>query len=82
MAKSKTVPAPDFDAGDYQAKSDADTLTRAEEIKGDKERHGKAQKHLRRRFHSVARAMTGGKKPNKFTARAKLAPDKADKEGY
>lgn len=46
---------------DYQAQSDADTLMRAEEIRGDKGRHTAAHKHVRRRFHAAARAMTKGK---------------------
>ncbi len=69
---AKAILSPD---DDYRAKSDADTLMRAEEIKGDKSRHEAAHKHVKRQFHAAARAMTGirkGKKPTRFTARAKL----------
>lgn len=45
MAKAKEVMPSD----DYQAQSDADTLGRAEEIKGDTKRHGKAVEHLAKR---------------------------------
>lgn len=71
MAKRDTPKAGE-PMDDYRAQSDADTLTRAEEIKGDKDRHGNAQAHLKKRFHHTARAMTGGKKTNRFTAKAKL----------
>jgi hypothetical protein len=47
---------------DYQAQSDADTLMRAEEIRGDKGRHDAAHRHVKRRFHAAARAMTKDKK--------------------
>ncbi len=52
---------------DYRAKSDADALMRAEEIKGDKGRHAAAQTHVRKQFHTAARAMakSTAKKPGR-----------------
>ena len=63
---------------DWQAQHDADTLMKAEEIRSQPERHEKAHKHVKKKFHIAARAMTAGKKgkPNRFTARAKLQDGK------
>jgi hypothetical protein len=47
MASNKSagvMPAMD----DYQAQDDVRTLTRAEEIKADKKRHGKAKAHAKK----------------------------------
>jgi hypothetical protein len=59
MARKSDASAVPMD--DYQAQSDADTLMRAEEIRGDKKRHEAARHHVKKRFHAAARAMTGGK---------------------
>lgn len=69
MAGKTAVPFNDHDADDYRAQSDADTLMRAEEIKGDKARHEKAQGHVRRRFHQAARAMKPKGKGARFLAK-------------
>lgn len=49
MAKGKgttaTAPAP---MDDYQAEDDARTLVRAQEVQGDRGRHSKAKKHLKK----------------------------------
>lgn len=45
------------DADDYAAQDDARTLVRAEEIRGDKQRHAKAHKHLKRQHEATRRAM-------------------------
>lgn len=45
------------DADDYAAQDDAQTLVRAEEIRGDKQRHSKAHKHLKRQHEATRRAM-------------------------
>ena len=47
---------------DWQAHSDADALMRAEEVKGDRSRHSAAQKHLRTKAKTVARALGGAQK--------------------
>lgn len=71
IGKRSVSPAePDMD--DYRAKDDARTLMSAEEIKADKARHEKAQGHVRKQFHTAARAMAKKGKGNRFTARAKL----------
>lgn len=59
MAKSTAVSQPmqDNDADDYQAQDDARTLIRAEEVRGDKQRHGKAHKHLKKQHEAIKRAM-------------------------
>lgn len=49
MAKNKVKPTSDNDADDYQAQSDADTLTRASEIQSDEKRHRAATEHLAKR---------------------------------
>ena len=61
---------------DWQAHSDAEALMRAEEVKGDRGRHSAAQKHLRTKAKTVARALggasgRGARMPNK-ARRAKL----------
>lgn len=76
MAKSKAVPAAQLSHDDYEAKDAAHTLMRAEEIRGNKDLHERAQKHVRKQFHAAARAMTSGKKGSRFTARAKLSAEK------
>lgn len=45
------------DADDYAAQDDARTLVRAEEIRGDKRRHAKAHKHLKRQHEATRRAI-------------------------
>ena len=78
MAKPKAMPMarPTTSDHDYEAQDAANALMRAEEIRGDKDLHARAQKHVKRKFHAAARAMTAGKpkgKASRFTARAKLA---------
>lgn len=53
MAKiTKALPMED----DYQGQSDAEMLTRAEEIRSDKGRHARAKKHLAAKAKSVMAA--------------------------
>lgn len=49
---AKAIPMED----DYQGRSDAETLTRAEEIRSDKNRHTAAKKHLAAKAKSVMAA--------------------------
>lgn len=55
MAKAKPQPADDSQ-DDYAAQADADTLTRAQEIQNDPDRHGKATEQLATRAKSTADA--------------------------
>jgi hypothetical protein len=41
---------------DYRGRDDAETLTRAEEIRGDRKRHNAAKKHLARKAKAVTAA--------------------------
>lgn len=41
---------------DYRGRDDAETLTRAEEIRADKTRHSQAKKHLAKKAQSVKAA--------------------------
>jgi hypothetical protein len=47
MAKKPVAGAdPEYGSEEYQSQSDADTLTKAQEIQNDPDRHAKASKHL------------------------------------
>jgi hypothetical protein len=42
---------------DYQAEDDARTLTRAEEVRGDKSRHRAAKGHLKKQHRAIKAAL-------------------------
>ena len=67
MAKKRKsdVPQPAGMDEDWRAKDDADALMRAEEVKGDRSRHSAAQKHLRTKAKTVARALGGSKRKSR-----------------
>lgn len=60
--KSVAKPVSDSDGDDYQAQSDADTLTRAQEIQGDSDRHQKATEHLQKKAQSSGEAHKANRK--------------------
>lgn len=55
---------------DYRAESDFSTLERAEEVRGDKDRHGRAMAHGRKKVRSMARVMGKGRTSKRSSARA------------
>lgn len=63
-SEAATAPSPMGDH-DWQAHSDAEALMRAEEVKGDRGRHSAAQKHLRTKAKTVARALGGSKRKSR-----------------
>ena len=53
---AKFVKGTTMDDDDWRTQSDADALVRAEEIKLDKDRHGRAKAHLQKRHRATKRA--------------------------
>lgn len=47
---------------DWRAQGDAETLMRAEEIKGDKGRHGAALAHMKKKHKELGRALGKGER--------------------
>lgn len=63
MSKAKPPTTdPDGDMDDYQSKDDARTLTRAQEIQNDPDRHAKASKHLEKNAGNAADAHKAARK--------------------
>lgn len=56
MARAIAAPAAKTEQ-DYQAESDFHSLQRAEEIRGDKGRHGRAMSHGRKQMSAMQRVM-------------------------
>lgn len=63
-AKSKAVNATQiYPHDDYRAQEDASTLQRAQEIQSDKQRHGAAVTHAKKKVESLQKLIGGAKKP-------------------
>lgn len=54
----KSKPAMPMMPDDYQAESDANTLMRAEEVKGDKKRHTAAKKHAKGKMKQLSKVVS------------------------
>lgn len=53
---AKTQPAYVAEKDNWQARDDAETLMRAEEVRADRSRHGQAKKHLAKKAKAAASA--------------------------
>lgn len=67
MEQESEVDNDSYDPEDHEASMDADTLARAQEIRGDKDRHQKALSHLNHKAKSARSASANEKRA--FTRR-------------
>lgn len=81
MATSKPVPVMDNDEDDYQSKDDASTLTRAQEIQNDPDRHAKASKHLEKNAGTAQDAHKNARKHMEKKAKKGLKKAFPDSSG-
>lgn len=72
MAKGKAKPVASSDNDDYQAQSDADTLTRASEIQSDEKRHRAATEHLAKRASATQDAHKQARKQLEKNTKGRL----------
>ena len=82
MSKAKPPTTdPDDSMNDYQSRDDAQTLTKAQEIQNDPDRHAKASKHLEKNAGNAADAHKAARKQLEKHVKGKMKKAFGDKQG-